>query len=252
MSYYLGFLLIIVSAWMPNELSVPRSGPQKTKIDLIEVGGSNVYLLRGTKNILIDSGTPKGTDKIEKGLAKLGLTPHDLALIVLTHGHADHGGGTAYFQEKYNIPVLGGKGDAEMMARGTNDEFEVQSFMGRVLENFVNYPFPPYVADHWLALGERWDLAPYGIAGEVIALPGHTPGSLAIKLESGEVFVGDLLRGSMLAEKQVRLHFFHDDRPKVDQQIRALIEEGFETFYLGHWGPLSAAEIEKDYPWQEK
>lgn len=247
MEYILSVLLIIGTS-----LSVPRSVPQATKIDLIEVGGSNVYLLRGTKNILIDSGTPKGTSKIEKALAKLGLTPSDLALIVLTHGHADHGGGTAYFQEKYQVPVLGGKGDAEMMARGTNGEFEVKSFAGRLLGDFVNYPFTPYVADHWLALGERWDLAPYGIAGEVVTLPGHTPGSLAIKLESGEIFVGDLLRGSMIAKKQVRLHFFHEDRTKVDQQIRALIGEGFNTFYLGHWGPLSAAEIEKDYPWEEK
>ncbi|MEM6344240.1 MAG: MBL fold metallo-hydrolase [Bacteroidota bacterium] len=251
MEFFLSILLIISTAFMPSGLSVPRSGPQKTNIHLIEVGGSNVYLLQGTQNILIDSGTPKGTDKIEKGLAKLGLTPNDLALIVLTHGHADHGGGTAYFQEKYQVPVLGGKGDAEMMARGTNDEFQVQSFMGRVLENFVNYPFPPYQADHWLASGERWDLAPYGIAGEVVALPGHTPGSLAIKLESGEIFVGDLIRGSMLAQKQVRLHFFHADRSKVDQQIRSLLGEGFHTFYLGHWGPVSAEEVEKDYPWVE-
>ncbi|MFK7922744.1 MAG: MBL fold metallo-hydrolase [Bacteroidia bacterium] len=245
MEYILSFLLIIGTS-----ISVPRSETPNTKIDLIEVGGSNVYLLRGTKNILIDAGTPKGTDKIEKGLAKLGLTPKDLALIVLTHGHGDHGGGTAYFQENYQIPVLGGKGDEEMMARGDNGEFEVQSFIGRVLGNFVNYPFPPYVADHSLALGERWDLAPYGIAGEVIALPGHTPGSLAIKLASGEVFVGDLLRGGMLAEKQAKLHFFHEDRPQVDKQIRVLLDEGFKTFYLGHWGPLSAEEIDKNYPWQ--
>lgn len=247
MEYILSLLLIIGTS-----ISVPRSDSQATKIDLIEVGSSNVYLLRGTKNILIDAGTPKGTGKIEKGLAKLGLTPQDLALIVLTHGHGDHGGGTAYFQEKYQIPVLGGKGDAEMMASGENGEFEVQSFVGRVLGNFVDYPFTPYVADHWLALGERWDLAPYGIAGEVVVLPGHTPGSLAIKLKSGEVFVGDLLRGGIVAGKQAKLHFFHEDRPQVDQQIRVLLDEGFKTFYLGHWGPLSAEAIEKDYPWQEK
>ncbi|MEL6589065.1 MAG: hypothetical protein AAFQ68_03235 [Bacteroidota bacterium] len=120
-----------------------------------------------------------------------------------------------------------------------------------MLKDAVDYGFPPYEADHWLALGERWSLKPYGIDGEVVSLPGHTPGSLAVKLADGQVFVGDLLRGGMLANKQAKLHFFHESRTKVDKGIKSLLEEGFSTFYLGHWGPLTAEEIERDYPWEE-
>ncbi|MEL6654313.1 MAG: MBL fold metallo-hydrolase [Bacteroidota bacterium] len=121
------FLSLIISL----SIGVPRSG--SPQIHLLPVGASNVYLIQGSKNVLIDTGTPNGVDKIEKGLEKLGLGAAELDLIVLTHGHGDHGGGTAYLKEKYGIPVLAGKGDAEMMARGTNDALKVQSFMGRLL-----------------------------------------------------------------------------------------------------------------------
>ncbi|MEL6589064.1 MAG: MBL fold metallo-hydrolase [Bacteroidota bacterium] len=116
------FLSLIISL----SIGVPRSG--SPQIHLLPVGASNVYLIQGSKNVLIDTGTPNGVDKIEKGLEKLGLGAAELDLIVLTHGHGDHGGGTAYLKEKYGIPVLAGKGDAEMMASGENGEFEVQSF----------------------------------------------------------------------------------------------------------------------------
>lgn len=240
------FLLLFSFPLLGLTLLALQHRPSSANIHLIKAGVSNVYLLQGEQNILIDTGPPKKGADIEKALSKLGVNAADLRLIILTHGHGDHAGATAYFQEKHKIPVLAAKGDEDMMAAGKNRKLSPISAWGKLLHKIVDLPFPSFSPDQLLE--QEMSLAQYGIAGKVIPLPGHTKGSLAVVLESGEAFVGDLLRGGMVANQQAKLHFFHEDRSQAEQQIRRLLEMGVTNFYLGHWGPLSAEEVKKDYP----
>ncbi len=61
----------------------------------------------------------------------------------------------------------------------------------------VDLAFPGVRAD--LALDAPLDLRPYGVAGRVEPLPGHTPGSVVVLLDSGDAVVGDLVRGGSWA-----------------------------------------------------
>jgi N-acyl homoserine lactone hydrolase len=52
---------------------------------------SSVALIRaGSKNIVVDSGAEDDGDQIIAALAKMGLSPEDIDILVNTHSHPDH------------------------------------------------------------------------------------------------------------------------------------------------------------------
>lgn len=65
--------------------------------------GNGLIVEAGSTRILVDCGFNVG--ETERRLAKLGLTPSDLAAILITHEHDDHSGGAARLARRYEIPV---------------------------------------------------------------------------------------------------------------------------------------------------
>jgi glyoxylase-like metal-dependent hydrolase (beta-lactamase superfamily II) len=51
------------------------------------------YLIRGERPCLVETGTAPSAPVVRDALAALGVGPHDLATIVVTHIHLDHAGG---------------------------------------------------------------------------------------------------------------------------------------------------------------
>ena len=64
---------------------------------------SGVVLIRGTENILIDSGADSETvdRQIIPALAELGLKPSDIRWLTVTHCHGDHIGGVPRLKQLY-------------------------------------------------------------------------------------------------------------------------------------------------------
>jgi metallo-beta-lactamase class B len=56
---------------------------------------------------------------VEGGLKKLGLDPANVKYLIVTHGHADHSGGTRYLQDKYRPRVVMGAKDWDLVERGS-------------------------------------------------------------------------------------------------------------------------------------
>ncbi|MGW7463857.1 MBL fold metallo-hydrolase, partial [Streptomyces xantholiticus] len=66
-----------------------------TKIIAMPVLGRhaiNTYLVLGRRAVVVDAGTPGNGRRIYDQVARHGVDPRDIALIVLTHGHIDHFG----------------------------------------------------------------------------------------------------------------------------------------------------------------
>lgn len=106
------------------------------------------------------------TDSITGQLAALGLRPEDVTLVVSTHLHFDHCGGTSHFT---HCPVLIQRAELDgARAEGHADDWR--------LPPGVRYQ--TVEGDHTLAPGV-----------ELIATPGHTPGhqSLLVSLPSGSL-----------------------------------------------------------------
>ncbi|HYQ46530.1 MAG TPA: MBL fold metallo-hydrolase [Polyangiaceae bacterium] len=90
--------------------------PTKLFDNLYFVGNQfvGVFVLKTSAGlILFDSLSSTNDVKtvLEPGLAQLGLDPHQIRDVVVTHGHYDHFGGAAYLQQTYGAHVLLGAAD---------------------------------------------------------------------------------------------------------------------------------------------
>ncbi len=142
----------------------PSIAPAKLFDNLYVLGNADtvVYALTTSDGILlIDSGYPGTTETvIVPGLTASGLDPADVKIVLLGHGHADHFGNAAYFQDRYGARIGAAEADWAMMAQSGAEP---------------NAPQPPrrdlIVADRVPVTLGRTRVTP-------IAIPGHTPGSL--------------------------------------------------------------------------
>lgn len=88
-------------------------------------------------------------------------------------------------------------------------------------------------------------LKDYGISGRIIYTPGHTLGSVSVLLDSGDAFVGDLAMNKFPLRLGPRLPTVAEDRGKVKESWRKLLDLGVTTVYPAHGKPFSPEVIKK-------
>ena len=156
-------------------------------IDTVEgLRVGNAYLVRGAEGLLlVDSGTPGSAKRILASIERIGAEPGDLRHIVLTHWHPDHMGSAAELRRLTGACIAIHELDAPVLA-GRERPAKGRRTMGLLLRAFR---VAPLVADVALRSGDV-------IGGvEVIHVPGHTAGSIALRRADGVVFSGDALLG---------------------------------------------------------
>lgn len=207
----------------------------------------NVFLLTGQSPILIDTGRPRDAAAILAGLARHGVAPADLSLLVHTHGHWDHCGSSAGLRQQTSAPVAIHRADAPMMRRGDNGVLRPVTLSGRLGRRLLDRAYPPVKPD--VLIDGDFDLAPYGASAKVIPTPGHTAGSISIWTEERDVIVGDLVMGGFLGGRLLpRLpgyHYFADDVDAVHASVRRLLEMKPRAVHAGHGGPLAPERLER-------
>jgi phosphoribosyl 1,2-cyclic phosphodiesterase len=75
--------------------------------------GNGLVVESGRTRVLMDCGF--GIAETKARLERVGLTPSDLAAILVTHEHDDHMGGVARFAMRYAIPVYLTRGTAQWL-----------------------------------------------------------------------------------------------------------------------------------------
>ncbi|MGM0123778.1 hypothetical protein IGI37_001152 [Enterococcus sp. AZ194] len=143
----------------------------------------NAYALKHEEGyILIDSSNPGALETIIDNLTYWGIAENQITHVLLTHGHDDHAGCAAHFQEK-GAKVLVGKEDIEMMAQG---DFGAES-------PYTNHVMPPCKADEVFTMDTQLSIG--GLTIQVYKMPGHTDGSVIfyVQLENDAIlFSGDM------------------------------------------------------------
>lgn len=202
---------------------------------------TNAYLVIGERVVVVDTGNPGNDRRILAALAEAGRSPADVSLVVVTHGHADHAGAARALHERLGAPVAMGAADRPMAARGHNDELHPTGGPGRRLLRFIRPDYPALAPD--VLVDAPVDLRPYGVAGTLVPTGGHTGGSVAVVLESGDALVGDLVRGRFAARSRPTEHYFHDDVPGAHAALRTLLRAPVTRVHPGHGHALEAADV---------
>jgi hydroxyacylglutathione hydrolase len=208
---------------------------------------SSVYLIKTTPPVLIDAGTLGDMGDLAHALHENGVLVSQIGLVILTHGHADHAGLAHDIRDESPTKIILGAGDLPLAAAGHNDNLHPMSFMGKMLKPFITSFYPPFEPDFTVKEREPLDLQSIGIDGKVIAMPGHTAGSLVVVLGNHAAFVGDMMAGGALGGAlfpgEPNEHYFQADPAQNRRNIGALLAMGVETFYLGHGGPLRREDV---------
>lgn len=226
--------------------------PDGTEVHTFRRAHTNVHVIaQGPRRMMVDAGLAAEAPALEADLRAAQLPPEAFSALVLTHGHADHAGGARHFQARFGLPVIAGQGDAALLAEGRNDRLCPTDALARSrVAKDQAATYPPLQADHEVG-EEGLDLGPLtGIAAHALALPGHTTGSLVLRLEGAPVVLaGDLLRGSFVGQ-EAELHFYQCDLAENRRQVQRLLQElapEAQRFYLGHFGPVDRASVERHF-----
>lgn len=201
---------------------------QPFKIKKLVVGQlqSNCYLVFDKtidKTIIIDPGDD--ADYIIQTIADLNLKP---TKIIATHGHFDHILAVKELKLAYKIPFLMHKKDEVLL-----------KWMRKSCKFFTNFdPGPPPKIDKHLK-----DKLTFGHQSlDIIATPGHTPGSISLySNEAGILFVGDLIfAGGGVG----RTDFPYTNETDLKKSIKKILKlPKNTTIYSGHGKDFSLTEF---------
>ncbi len=209
---------------------------------------SNAYLIKTRTPVLVDAGTYGDMPELERQLLENGVTMRDLRLVIVTHAHADHAGLAADLRQRTGAQIVLGEGDVAQAERGRNDDLKPTSFVAGLLKPTIPPNFPEFRPDR--AVSAPLDLAPWGITGQVVQMPGHTPGSLVVVLSNHAAFVGDQMLGGalggMLFARTPGEHYYQADAAQNRRNVATLVSQGVETFYLGHGGPVQREDVVRE------
>lgn len=220
---------------MAQEVQViPLALPLKT-------GTVNCYLLpAGSGFVLIDSGVSSQRAGLLAALQAAGCSPGKLRLVFLTHGDFDHTGSAAYLQQEYGAKVALHPAERAAVERG--NMFAGRSSGGALLNALAALMFGFGQRERFtpdLAFSGGESLAAYGLEAQVMALPGHSRGSLGLLTGAGDLFCGDLLENL----KQPALNDLMDDRPAGQASLERLRTLGVRQVYPGHGRPFSLEAV---------
>jgi glyoxylase-like metal-dependent hydrolase (beta-lactamase superfamily II) len=169
----------------------------------IQDGPVNWYLAEADDGVLaIDAGLPSSWTSLRHALGAIGRPYADLRALVLTHAHFDHVGFARRAQAELELPVFCGPGDQPLAAHPMKGKSErprllyawrptTAMLLARMVGAGVLWA-PRLEGLHALEPGEVLD----GLPGRprVVAVPGHTLGSVAFHFQDRDtVITGDAL-----------------------------------------------------------
>jgi glyoxylase-like metal-dependent hydrolase (beta-lactamase superfamily II) len=227
------------------------SANEIVRIPILPFNMVNAHLIRSDSGcILVDAGIPGSERRIANVLARHGLSFPDIRLIIVTHAHTDHAGSAARLRHLSGAPILAHKDDADFYSRKEKMTFCPTGMVGRLFLKtpLPHQPYESFVPDIMMKNGDSMNLQDFGVDGLVRHTAGHTPGSIAVELSSQDALVGDLLASGILiggiafTGRAIRPPF--EDGPQtVARELNRMVQGGAKRFYMGHGGPLEAAEV---------
>ena len=189
---------------------------------------ANTYLIKGSKRILIDPGHYHLFGNVKDHLSRLSLSPQDIDLILLTHGHPDHVEAVRGF---ITSPALIGLHETEL------------DFVKKLAPHYGTAmgvtDFEPQI------LLRKGALQVGDMKFQIIHTPGHSPGSVCIYWPQEKA----LITGDVIFYQGIgRTDLPGGDGQALKESIRRLSKLEVEHLLPGHGEVVSgAALVERNF-----
>lgn len=191
--------------------------------------GANCYLVtQKDATILVDTGV-KGFEK--KILSQ--CEGKQVKLIVLTHGHIDHVQNAAFLAKQLQVPIAMSKKDIPLLKDNLCRVMKATGVLGNLVRFFSvqsakTAQMECFTPDILLKEGDK--LTDFGVDAEVVELPGHTAGSIGLKVGSDSLLVGDALM-NMVRPQNTLLYEEYEESLRSAKKIERM---GDWKIYFGH------------------
>jgi len=211
----------------------------------IPFGMVNVFVIKGQRLILVDTGSARHGEKLVAELGKLGIQPNDIDLIILTHGHEDHIGALPYLKARTHAKVLIHAHDMFSIVEGKNAPVDVRNrFLQVTLKFLAKERIPGYIGvQPDIVVDGEYSLSDYGLLATVVPTPGHTSGSISICFDR-EVIVGDLMyRGAAFSILKALMS--GNALRTMHTSIQRVLASHPEKIYMSHGGVCDYETVKK-------
>ena len=186
------------------------------------IGFCSVLLIEGEKRVLFDSAHVGRRTYLLAQLEARGLTPADIDYQVLSHAHWDHVQNCDLFE---GAPLLVHERELRYAHRPHPNDWATPKWTGAILDLLET-----------VEVGEGYEVMP---GCRVIDLPGHSPGSIGLEVETDEglcLVVGDAIHNAAVALRgQNPLIFWNEEQAAAS--IRRCVQSG-ALIYPGHDQPF--------------
>lgn len=196
--------------------------------------GINTYLVFDPETkecAVIDPGmsTPEEEKSIENFIAEKGLT---LTQVINTHLHIDHVAGIPFLQKKYGAPVKAHEGD-KFLGDGIKEQARMFG---------LNLPLDNIEISEYLKAGDKIKIGNGEL--EVLEVPGHSKGSIALYDPSGGFLItGDALFKGSIGRTDLPGGNYRELISSIESRLLSLPDE---TVVLPGHGPSSTIGEEKE------
>lgn len=212
-------------------------------ITRVKCGNGNCYIVSSGENaILVDTSLEQYRDKILEA-----CKPYKMRLLIITHGHIDHAQNAAFLSRELNIPSAICRADLDLLHDNFAQKMTADTFLGKIVlsvsekQTFKKH-IPEFTPTVFLDEGDRLDS--YGISAEIISVPGHTDGSIAVDVSGKHLIVGDALMNMFYPTVSMLYH----DRSAMLKSAEKISALGERTIYFGHGKPVKNRDWLKAAP----
>lgn len=208
------------------------------------------YLIRGSKPVLIETGTALSAPVVIDALAGLGVGPDDLATIVVTHIHLDHAGGVGTLAAAFpSATVVVHERGARHLADPSRLVASARRVFGPAMDSLFGELLPTE-AQRIVALGETGsiDLGD-GRSIEAFYAPGHASHHIGmVDTQTGDVYTGDAAGIYVPETADVRPSTPPPDfdLPLAIASIERMRATKPTRLLFSHFGPVTDVEVTLD------
>ena len=208
------------------------------------IGARVTALTAGGEAILVDAGMRGSSPFIAGGLQALGLSLDAVRVVVISHRHPDHASGVGELVAGREIAVMAHSLEASILGSA---ERHPSPFQNRLAAQAAQ-PVLDAVSGSPIAVDvelEDGQTVPFPYHVQVVHLPGHTAGSIALFLpEQKLVIVGDALQYKLGRKLSPPAAGVTEDPALALQSLRKLLDLDFDALCFSHFPPMRSGAYE--------